>query len=111
LDGKCEGNRPFGNHGNRRNGDIKVNFKEIRWGASTGITWLTRWTWEDGNEISGSIKREKFLDKLMYCLLKNNYAPWILLLSWLTFLVMHTSVASNPTPFFDISLTVHHWYQ
>jgi len=30
LVGKCEGNRPFGNYANRRNDDIKMNFKEIR---------------------------------------------------------------------------------
>jgi hypothetical protein len=34
---KCERNRPFGNYRNRRNDDIKMNLKKIRWEC---IEWI-----------------------------------------------------------------------
>jgi len=63
LVGKCEGNRSLVNYRNRRNDDIKMNFKEIRWEC---IDWIHLAQDMDlrrrQKKISVSTKCKKFLD-------------------------------------------------
>jgi hypothetical protein len=66
TDQNPEGKRPFGRYRRRWEGDIKMDFSEIRW---EGVDWIhlarerDQWrTGEHGNELSGSIKGWEFLD-------------------------------------------------
>jgi len=43
---KLEGKTPLGRSSHRWEGNIKVDFQEVGWGALTGLIWLrimTRW--------------------------------------------------------------------
>jgi len=66
LVGKPEGKRPVGRPRLRREDNIKVNLKEVGWGAWTGLIWLRTGTGgghcKRGNEPSGSIKCGDVLD-------------------------------------------------
>jgi hypothetical protein len=68
LVGRPEGRRPFGRP-RRRWENIKMDLQKLVWGAWTELIWLSIGTGccECGNELSGSIKRGKFLDYLTIC--------------------------------------------
>jgi hypothetical protein len=63
LVGKTEGKRPFGRPGRRWEDNIKMDYQEVECG---GMDWIelaqVASTCECGNEPSGSIKCEEFLD-------------------------------------------------
>jgi hypothetical protein len=40
LVGRPEGRRPLGRPRRRREGNIKMDFQEVGWGAWTGLSWL-----------------------------------------------------------------------
>ena len=61
LVGKPEGKRTLGRPRRRWEVSIKMDLKEMRWEAWTGLIWLRMGT---GNEPSGSIKCGEFLDWL-----------------------------------------------
>jgi hypothetical protein len=62
LVGKSEGKRPMGRPRRTWVDNIKMDFREIGW---DGMEWndlaqdKDRWRGENGNEFSGSIKRER----------------------------------------------------
>jgi hypothetical protein len=78
LVGELEVKRPFGRLRYRKEDNIKVDLQEIECGAwGKGAC-----SCECGNESSGSIKCDEFLEKLRNCwLLKNGSASWSCLLS------------------------------
>jgi len=44
LAGRPEGKRPLGRPRRRQNNNINVSLQEMRWGAWTGLIWLSRGT-------------------------------------------------------------------
>jgi hypothetical protein len=66
LVGRPGGRRPLGRPRRRWEDNIKMDLQEVGWGAWTGLIWLmigqVAGCCECGNEPSGSIKREEFLD-------------------------------------------------
>jgi hypothetical protein len=62
LVGKPEGRRPIGRPRRRWEDNIKMDLREVGWGAWTGSFWLRASSCECGYEPSGSIKCGEFLE-------------------------------------------------
>jgi hypothetical protein len=64
LVGKPEGRRPFERPRRRWEDNIKIDLREVGWGAQTGLIWLRIGTGSCvyGDEPSGSIKCGEFLE-------------------------------------------------